>query len=318
MKQSDRLYIGISACLLGHQVRFDGGHKRSPQLMALAESFVDFDPLCPEVEIGLGTPRPTIQLRKGEQAIHLVTSKPPHQDLTAKMESYATERVEKLGELDGFIFKKDSPSCGMTRVPVVINDSGYREKSGTGVFAKAFMNRWPLIPAEDEGRLNDAAIRENFFERVYAYRRWKQMLTQQNTALGLIEFHSRHKLQLLARGAHHYRELGRLVARTRRKNLGEMREVYIARFMEIMTIRPDRGKHINVLQHIQGYLKRKISREDKMELAQLFEAFRQRQLPLITPVTLLRHHLRHHPERYLSRQYYLAPFPDALALRAVL
>ena len=318
MQQSDKLNIGISTCLLGHQVRFDGGHKRAPQLMALAESFVDFAPLCLEVEIGLGTPRPTIQLRKGEQAIHLVTSKAPHKDLTENMEEYARGRVEALGELDGFIFKKDSPSCGMSRVPVVINDSGYREKSGTGLFASAFMSRWPLIPVEDEGRLKDAAIRENFFERVYAYRRWKQTISQQNTVQELIDFHTRHKLQLLARGAHHYRELGHLVAGTNRNNLSERRNQYISRFMEIMAIRPDRGKHINVLQHIQGYLKRKISREDKMELAQLFEAFRQRQLPLITPVTLLKRHLRHHPDDYLSRQHYLTPFPDALALRAVL
>ncbi len=318
MKQHNKPLIGASACLLGQQVRFDGGHKRNALLTELADKFVDFLPVCPEMEIGLGNPRPTIQLRNSSIGIRLVSSKAPHHDLTERMNDYAEKRVADLGELDGFVFKKDSPSCGMSRVAVVINDDGYRERSGTGLFAAAFMQRWPLIPVEDEGRLNDAAIRENFFERVYAYRRWKAIANSEGNVKGLMHFHLSHKLQLMARGSHLYRELGRLAAGTNRHNLDEKRDAYISRFMEVMALRPHRGQHVSVMQHIQGYLKRKIGREDKSELVTLFEAFRARQVPLITPITLLRHHLRNHPDSYLSQQHYLTPFPDALALRAVL
>jgi uncharacterized protein YbgA (DUF1722 family)/uncharacterized protein YbbK (DUF523 family) len=318
MKELEKPRIGTSACLLGHQVRFDGGHKRHALVTELAGSFVDFMPVCPEVEIGLGTPRPTIQLRRTDQGTRLVTSKDPRNDLTARMTDYAQKRVETLGELDGFIFKKGSPSCGMTRVPVVVNDDGYRERSGVGLFAEAFMQRWPLIPVEEEGRLNDAGLRENFFERVFAYQRWKAIPAPASNVAGLIGFHASHKLQLMARGSHHYRELGRLVAGTTRSSLPQRRAAYIERFMQVMSICPKRGQHVNVLQHIQGYIKDQLGREDKQELAHLYEAFRQRHVPLVTPITLLRHHLRKHADPYLASQHYLAPFPDALALRSVL
>ena len=318
MQQSDRPSIGTSACLLGQPVRFDGGHKNQPWLAELSGKFFDFVPLCPEMEAGFGNLRPAIQLRKVDNEVRLVFSKAPHQDLTERMNRYSAQRVETLGELDGFIFKKNSPSCGMSRVAVIINDDGYRERSASGLFAAAFMQRWPLIPVEDEGRLNDAAIRENFFERVFAYRRWKAISSPHSNVQGLFQFHANHKLQLMARGSHFYQELGRLVAGTTRHSLAEKRVAYIERFMEVMINRPRPGQHVNVLQHIQGYLKNSIGRDDKMELAQLFEAFRQRQLPLITPITMLRHHLRNHPDSYLAQQHYLAPFPDALALRAVI
>lgn len=318
MTERTKPRIGASACLLGHPVRFDGGHKRRALLTQLAAEFVDFTAICPEVEIGLATPRPTIQLRRSEQQIRLVTSKAPHDDLTERMVRYAEEKVAKLGDLDGFIFKKDSPSCGMTRVPVVINDAGYRDRSGVGLFAETFMRRWPLIPVEDEGRLNDAAIRENFFERVFAYQRWKAIPNAENNIQGLMNFHARHKLQLMARGSSYYRELGRLVAGTTHETLAQKRTAYVERFMPIMAMRPSRGNHVNVLQHIQGFLKHQLEREDKRELAHLYEAFRQRHVPLVTPLTLIRHHIRRHACPYLASQHYLAPFPDALALRSVL
>lgn len=315
---SVRLKLGISACLLGKPVRFDGGHKKNDFILSFLSHHFDFVNLCPEMEAGFGLPRPTMQLRQQAEEIRLVFSKDPTNDVTDQLTNYSDSKVNQLGDLDGFIFKKDSPSCGAYRVPVVIHKNGFKNREGVGLFAKAFMQRHPLIPVEDEGRLNDAALCENFFERVYAYSRWKQISDAENNVRGLIEFHSRHKLMLMARGSHFYQELGRMVAGTTKKDLLQRRENYIQRFMQVMKITTHRGRQVNVLQHIMGYLKQAINSDDKQELLSVFEAYRKNHLPLITPITLLRHHLRVHPQKYISEQHYLKPFPEQLALRSLL
>ena len=316
--KSSRPLLGVSACLLGKPVRFDGGHKKNDFILSSLTNYIDFESICPEMEAGFGMPRPTMQLRQQGEEVRLVFSKNPENDVTDQLIHYSAEKVNQLEHLDGFIFKKDSPSCGAFRVPLVIHKDGFKNREGVGLFAKTFMDRHPLIPVEDEGRLNDADLCENFFERVYAYRRWKQISNPQRNVQGLIEFHARHKLLLMARGSHFYQELGRLVSGTTSKDLIQKRERYISRFMQVMKITAHRGRQVNVLQHIMGYLKQAISSEDKQELLSLFEAYRQRQLALITPVTLLRHHLRVHPQHYISEQHYLEPFPEQLALRSSL
>lgn len=315
---SVRLKLGVSACLLGKPVRFDGGHKKNSFIFSTLSNHFDYISICPEMEAGFGVPRSTMQLRKQGEEVFLVLSKDPTNDVTDQLANYSTLKVEQLGDLDGFIFKKDSPSCGAFRVPVVIDNDGFKNREGVGLFAKAFMHRHPLIPVEEEGRLNDVAICENFFERVYAYSRWKQMPDPENNVQGLIEFHARHKLMLMARGSHIYQELGRVVAGTTKKDLMQRRDKYIHRFMEVMKIRSHRGRQVNVLQHIMGYLKQAITNDDKQELLSVFEAYRRNQLPLIAPITLLRHHLRVHPQQYISEQHYLEPFPEQLALRSSL
>lgn len=315
---NDRPVLGVSACLLGEKVRFDGGHKRDRFITKSLSDYIDFEPMCPEVESGMGQPRPAMRLRQQGTQVRLVISKEPHKDLTEQMERYTQKKLDGLAHLDGFIFKKDSPSCGVFRVPLMINNDGYRNREGVGIFAQTFLMRYPLIPVEEEGRLNDAALRENFFERVYAYRRWKAILNPEQNVQGLIEFHARHKLMLMARGSHYYQELGRMVAGTTAADLVSKREAYIHRFMEVMALPSPRGRHVNVLQHISGYLKQVLSSDDKQELLSLFEAYRRRQLPLITPVTLLRHHLRVNPQPYITEQHYLNPFPEQLALRSVI
>lgn len=310
--------IGVSACLLGKPVRFDGGHKKNDYILNSLVNHMELVSMCPEMESGFATPRPTMQLRQVNNEIRMVFSKDPVNDVTDQLVNYSENKVKELSELDGFIFKKDSPSCGAFRVPVVIHKDGFRNREGIGLFAKAFMNAHPLIPVEDEGRLNDSAICENFFERVYAYRRWKEIANADTNVRGLIEFHSKHKLMLMARGSHIYQELGRMVAGTTLKDLPMRREEYIQRFMEVMKIISLRGRQVNVLQHIMGYLKQALSGDDKQELLSVFEAYRQQQLPLITPLTLLRHHLRVHPQAYIAEQHYLSPFPEQLALRSVL
>jgi len=316
--KSSRPLLGVSACLLGKPVRFDGGHKKNNFILSSLSNYIDFESVCPEMEAGFGMPRPTMQLRQQGKETRLVFSKHPETEVTDQLIHYSVAKVNQLEHLDGFIFKKDSPSCGAFRVPLVIHKDGFKNREGVGLFAKTFMDKYPLIPVEDEGRLNDADLCENFFERVYAYRRWKAISHPQRNVQGLIEFHARHKLLLMARGSHFYQELGRLVSGTTSKDLIQRREKYISRFMQVMKITTQRGRQVNVLQHIMGYLKQAISREDKQELLSLFEAYRQRQLPLITPVTLLRHHLRVHPQHYISEQHYLEPFPEQLALRSSL
>lgn len=310
--------LGVSACLLGKEVRFDGGHKKNTYILTSLTEYIDFVSVCPELEAGFGMPRPAMQLRKRDEDIRLVFSKNPQTDITQTMRRYSEEKVDKLSELDGFIFKKDSPSCGVFRVSVVVHDSGMRDKSGTGIFADTFIKKYPLMPVEEEGRLNDAALCENFFERVYAYKRWKEINKNENNVQEFINFHSRHKFMLMARGSEFYQELGRMVAGTTSKNLVERRKKYIARFMQVMKIISAPGRQVNVLQHIMGYLKEFISAEDKQELLATFEAYRNKQTPLITPVTLLKHHLRVNPQKYIQKQHYLSPFPEQLALRSAL
>jgi uncharacterized protein YbgA (DUF1722 family)/uncharacterized protein YbbK (DUF523 family) len=333
----DRPEIGVSACLLGKKVRFDEGHKKSHYILNELSKFLDYVSVCPELEAGFGVPRPTMQLRKQGNEVRLVLNKQPTTDLTSQMTAYASEKVGKLSHLDGFIFKKDSPSCGVFRVPVVVHGNGMRQRNGTGLFAEQFQLQNPLIPVEEEGRLNDAGLRENFFERVYAYRRWKQIKNPETNVEGLINFHAQHKFMLMARGSEYYQELGRMVSGTTRKDLQQCRERYIQRFMEVMKIVSRPGRQVNVLQHIMGYLKTSLNSEDKKELLSLFEAYRNRQTPLdkkellslfeayrnrqtplITPVTLLRHHLRVNPQQYIAQQHYLSPFPEQLALRSSL
>ena len=315
--KSSRPLLGVSACLMGKQVRFDGGHKKNNFILSSLSNEMDFESVCPEVEAGFGIPRSTMQLRQKGEEIRLVFSKDPENDVTDQLVDYSEERIKRLAHLDGFIFKKDSPSCGAFRVPVVINKEGFRKKEGVGLFAKIMMDSYPLMPVEEEGRLNDAALCENFFERVYAYNRWKKVDQENSSVQELIEFHSTHKLMLMARGSHFYQELGRMVAGTRAKDLKQRRNEYIQRFMEVMKVTTRRGRQVNVLQHIMGYLKSSISSEDKQELLSVFESYRRSQIPLITPVTLLRHHLRVHPQKYISKQYYLVPFPETLALRSL-
>lgn len=313
-----KLKIGVSACLMGDEVRFDSGHKKNNFIVSSLKDYFDFEKVCPEMGAGFGVPRPAMQLRKKNQQVELVVSKNPDQVVTEQLVNFTDSVMPSLEDLDGFIFKKGSPSCGVFRVPVVINDQGHKDRNETGLFAKAFMQKYPLIPVEEEGRLNDATLCENFFERVYAYKRWKAIENADENVQGFIEFHSRHKFMLMARGSSYYQELGRMVAGTTKKDLYEKRQAYIQRFMQVMTMTTKRGRQVNVLQHILGYLKDVLSNEDKNELLSVFEAYRQRHLPLITAVTLLRHHLRIHPQKYIVKQHYLSPYPEALALRSVL
>lgn len=306
--------IGISSCLLGDNVRYDGGHKRNPFVTEqLAEHF-DFRAVCPEVGIGLGVPRPAIHLRRQEARVRVVDSRDPDTDHTAAMEAYARRQVDELGDISGYIFKAKSPTCGVWRVPVH-EERGPPARDGRGVYADAFMRARPLVPVEEEGRLNDPVLRENFVERVFAYRRWQDMTADGLTADTLVRFHTIHKLTVMSHDEQAMRALGRLVASAGSRPVGELAGEYIELFMQAMATRATKKRHADVLMHLMGYLKTSLDGDDKQELLDVIHAYRLGELPLIVPVTLIKHHFRRHPHPYVTDQVYLNPHPRELMLR---
>jgi len=312
MQQQPAIRIGISKCLLGEEVRFDGGHKRDPYVMEILGRFFTWIPVCPEVEIGLGTPRESIQLVETEEGIRLRGTRSKN-DVTERMQDYAGKKVRELGHaaLHGFIFKKDSPSCGMQRVRIY-NEEGNVKGKGTGMFADVMIRQNPLLPAEEEGRLNDLAIRENFVERVFSYYRWTEFLKDSPKPSKLVEFHTRHKLTLLSHSTEIYRALGQIVSRA---GTMDVYSDYGKTFMSALQLKATARKHSNCLYHLLGYLKKSITPDDKNELVECIEQYRKERLPLIVPVTLLMHHFRRHPQPWVVKQTYLNPYPAELMLR---
>jgi len=309
--------IAVSSCLVGNNVRFDGGHKKNSLISYILPEFMNIQSICPEVGIGLPTPRPAIRLQNINGKTRLVQSNDTSIDLSNTMDEYSANVAEKLKEIDGFILKKGSPSCGAWRVPVVVNDKGHRRYDGTGMFTQHIHKNYPWIPVEEEGRLKDPHLCENFFERVYALRRWHDIDEPETNLSGFIEFHSKHKLMLMAHNHHQYQKLGQWVAGTNMRNLKERRIEYITMFMDTLKLRTSKGKNVNVLLHIMGYLKKKLQPSDKQELISVFEAYRNNQMPLITPLTLLKHYLRRYPSNYIIQQHYLEPCPSSSALLAL-
>jgi uncharacterized protein YbgA (DUF1722 family)/uncharacterized protein YbbK (DUF523 family) len=307
--------VGISSCLLGNEVRFDGGHKRDRYLTDTLGQFFQWVPVCPEVEMGLGTPRETLRLVGDAAAPRLVFGKTGG-DQTEGMQVWSKDRLEQLAAIDlcGYILKSDSPSCGMERVRVY-GGSGMPSKTGVGIFARALMDRFPLLPVEEEGRLHDLPLRENFVERVFCYRRWRDVVAAGLRRGKLVAFHAAHKLLLMAHSPKHYTELGRLVANAKAFGPRELEARYGELFMTALGVKATAKKHVNVMQHILGYLKRDLDAKDKNELLALIADYHQNLVPLVVPLTLLKHHLARIPVPYIEDQVYLHPHPKELMLR---
>jgi uncharacterized protein YbgA (DUF1722 family)/uncharacterized protein YbbK (DUF523 family) len=308
--------LGISTCLLGESVRYDGGHKLDRFLVNTLGRYVQWVPVCPEVEMGLPTPRESMRLVGDPENPRLIAPK-SGTDHTDAMKAWAHKRAEQLAtaQLHGFVFKKNSPSSGLFRVKVY-DEHGMPRRIGTGMFPRAVMAHFPLLPLEEEGRLNDMPLRENFIERIFVYYRWTEMLGEEPTPGGLVKFHTAHKLTLMAHSPKHYQEMGRLVARAGNEPWEELTASYGTMLMEGLGVMGTRGKHTNVLQHLMGFLKNHLASEDKQELLGLIEDYRQGLLPLIVPLTLLKHHLNRHPvPDWVHQQVYLNPYPKELMLR---
>jgi len=310
-----RVKIGVSSCLLGQEVRYNGGHKRDGFVAGTLSDFADYVPVCPEVAIGLGIPRPTIRLVGDPRRPSAVGSDDASMDVTARLEAFSKRQMPALEGLCGYILKKDSPSCGMERVKVYSPKGGAPERKGVGIYAKVLMERMPQLPVEEEGRLNDPVLRENFISRVFVYDRWRRLTADGLTAAGLIAFHSDHKYLVMAHSQAAYRRLGQMLSHLKGADLAAVGEMYLAELMEALKRRVNRKRHVNVLQHMMGYLKRSIDGGDRAELAANIESYRRGDVPLVVPITLFRHYFRRNPDPYMERQVYLNPYPDTLSLR---
>jgi uncharacterized protein YbgA (DUF1722 family)/uncharacterized protein YbbK (DUF523 family) len=312
---SEPIRLGVSSCLLGRKVRFDGGHKRDRYLTDVLGDWVEWVSVCPEVEIGLGTPRPTIRLEGSIEDPRLVEPT-GGTDLTLRMLEYSERRVSELKaeNLDGYVLKRASPSCGMERVRVW-NESGMPDKRGVGIFAGVLLDRWPNLPVEEEGRLNDPVLRENFVERIFCCHRWRSLNRLGLTRARLIAFHTAHKMLLRAHNEAGYRRLGKLVASFGQRPESEIFADYEDEFFSILKRRAAAKRHVNIMHHAVGYLRKNIDAADRRELLGLIEDYRLGLIPLIVPVTMLRHHVQRHHIQYLLGQIYLEPHPKELMLR---
>jgi uncharacterized protein YbgA (DUF1722 family)/uncharacterized protein YbbK (DUF523 family) len=310
-----KIRLGISTCLLGENVRYDGGHKLDRFLTDTLGQYVEYISVCPEVECGLGVPRESMHLEGDPDSPRLVTSR-TKQDMTERMAGWAKKRVVELEKegLCGFIFKSDSPSSGMERVKVY-NEKGMPVKKGIGMFARIFMEHFPLLPVEDEGRLHDPGLRENFIERIFTLKRWREVLTRKENRGDVVDFHTKHKLLILSHSPKHYQTTGKLVARAKELLLREFYQQYQILLMESLMFKTSPKKNANVLQHMMGYFKEQLSSDEKQELLEVIEVYRKGYTPLVVPITLINHYVRKYDQPYLKEQIYLNPHPLELQLR---
>ncbi|MDT8905333.1 Uncharacterized conserved protein YbgA, DUF1722 family [Pseudomonas sp. NFACC09-4] len=307
--------IAISACLMGEEVRFNGGHKQSHLCSRVLTEYFEFVPVCPEVAIGLGIPREPIRLVGDPANPDAVGTVKPNLDVTRPLAEYGRQMAAELDDICGYIFMQKSPSCGLERVKVYSHDGAPQKDGGRGIYAQAFCDRHPDLPVEEDGRLNDPVLRENFLTRVFAYAAWQPLRHKNLTRRDLIEFHSRYKYLLMAHNPVQYKALGNLLGSMGKADPNELGPRYFSALMAALKKCATRRTHTNVLQHLSGYLKRAIGAEDKQEVQHLITQYRQGIVPLVVPLTLLKHHLRLHPDPYLSQQAYLQPHPENLSLR---
>lgn len=309
-----KILVGISSCLLGDEVRFDGGHKFDAYINGTLADYFEFVPVCPEVAIGLGVPREPIRLVGDPHGPRAIGVRNPNLDVTEKLETYGRETAARLHHLCGYILKRASPSCGMERVKIY-SERGMPSHTGAGLFARELMRALPLLPVEEEGRLGDPGLRENFISRVLIYHRWRERVNAGLTVGAVHEFHARHKLVIMSHNQTAARRLGRMAAEMTPADLPAQADAYIAELMATLKRPATRKNHCNVLQHLMGYLKNQLDADDKAELLETFDAYARGELPLIVPVTLLKHHFRRHPHEYVAQQVYLNPHPQELMLR---
>jgi len=309
-----QIAIGVSACLLGEKVRYDGGHKHDSYITGTLGTFFRLVPVCPEVECGMPIPREAMRLVGSPENPRLITVR-SGVDKTGQMLEFSERKVRELEreKLSGFIFKKNSPSSGLYRVKVY--QDGQPARNGSGLFAAAVVRHFPLLPVEEEGRLNDPQLRENFLERVFAFHRWNCFLADKPEAGKLVAFHTAHKLLMMAHSPAIYREMGKVVAAAGKNAGADLFTAYGELLMRGLALHATPKKNANVLMHIMGYFKKQLSAVEKAELLAIIDQYRNRLVPLIVPITLLRHYVMKYEQHYLQGQVYLSPHPAELMLR---
>jgi uncharacterized protein YbgA (DUF1722 family)/uncharacterized protein YbbK (DUF523 family) len=310
-----KIKLGISSCLLGEKVRYDGGHKLDPFLTDTLGQYVDYVPICPEVECGLPVPRESMHLEGNPESPRLVTTQ-TKQDMTDRMVTWAYKRMSELDKEDlwGFIFKSNSPSSGMQRVRVY-NEEERAVKKGIGIFAKIFMEHFPLLPVEDERRLHDPRIRDNFIERIFTLERWREVRSKKESRGKVLDFHTRHRLLILSHSPRYCEMMGKLVAKAKDLPLRRLYQQYQTLLLESLQLKTTPKKNGNVLMHMMGYLRDQLTSEEKQELSEVIENYRTGHVPLIVSITLIKHYVRKYDRGYLKEQVYLNPHPLELRLR---
>ena len=314
-----KIKIGASTCLLGEKVGYDGNHSHDRYLTQTLSLFVDYVPVCPEVECGMPIPRESVRLVGDPAAPRLVTRN-TQEDKTKMMTDWIPGKLAALEKekLCGFIFKSKSPSSGLYRIRVY-GDDGKVRKTGTGMFAKAFCEHFPRIPVEEAGRLNDPQLRENFIEKIFALRRWRQVIEEQKNLGGLVAFHTQNKLLILSHSQADYRQMGKLVATGKeviaKQGVQALFDQYEILLLKSLDLKTTPKKNINVLMHILGYFKKNLSADEKQEMLSLFEQYRQGYVPLVVPLTMVNHYVRKYDQPWLKDQTYLNPHPFELKLR---
>ncbi|QSH40661.1 DUF523 and DUF1722 domain-containing protein [Lentisphaerota bacterium ZTH] len=311
----EKIKLGISSCLLGEKVRYDGQHKRDHFLADIMSRYVEWVPICPEHDCGMSIPREAMHLEGDCNSPRLITVK-THRDLTDQMVSWAEKRLDELAaeDLCGYVFKSKSPSSGRFNVKVY-NEHGIPEKKGTGIFAGMFNHRFPLLPQEEEGRLHDGMLRDNFITKVFACRRWRDYLKNDGSISGLVNFHTKYKYILMAHSPEGLNESGQLIAANNGNNLEEIKESYYRCFMQSLDQRATVKKNHNTLLHVMGYFKNDLTGWEKQELLDIIDLFAKELTPSLTPLIILRHYARKYKCQYLLEQYYVNPSPEEIMLR---
>ena len=310
----ERIRLGVSSCLLGAPVRYDGGHKRDAYVTGTLSKYFELVPVCPEVAIGLGTPRPPLRLVRSGGGVRVRGVADPGRDVTDALRDHGRAMAARLDGISGYVFKRGSPSCGMERVKVHGGEGAPPGRSA-GAYAAAFMAARPLLPCEEEGRLGDPDLRENFFERVFVFRRWQELVRGGPSPAGLVAFHRDHKFLVFSHDQSATRRLGRLVAGAGRREIGALASEYAEELMRALARPATRRGHRNALEHLFGFVSRHLDAADRAEMVEALDDYHAGLLPLVAPITLLRHHLRRHPHPWVERQVYLRPYPKELMLR---
>ena len=308
--------VGVSACVMGEKVRYDGGHKQSNYTVNYLSKVFQMVPTCPEVGMGMPVPRPAIRVVEGKSDNLLVDSKDATLDYTSDLENYYQKQKPVFPELDGYIFAAKSPTCGVERIKVFDDEGNLLHRKGRGLFADRVMKGFPHLPVEEDGRLNDMGLRESFVTRVFVHASYRNEVLAEPSVNALVAFHSKHKFLVMAYNPIAYRQLGRVVANAKHARFETVSEQYMSLLMSALSKPTNRKKHTNVLMHLQGFLKKKLDKQDKQELTEQIDQYRLGHLPLMAPITLINHHLKHHPNDYVSSQVYLQPYPAELQLRA--
>ena len=311
-----KIKIGVSSCLVGEKVRWNGDHKQDRYVREVLANYFEYVSICPEMEVGMGVPRETVALYGNLDKSQMI-SKKTQTNWTKPMEQYIKGRINSLthDDLCGYIFKSKSPSCGLGRVPVYSEFGSHSVRHGPGMFAQAFTNKFPLVPTEDEGRLNDSRIRENFIVKVFSFYRLQNLLKKGFSLGALVTFHTQHKFLLLAHSRKHYDALGQLVAKPKSLSVEVLKEKYGKIFMEAFSLKSTPKKNTDVLLHMMGFLKKILTKSEKEDILNTIEDYKNELLPLIVPVTLVRHQVKKHNIEYLQDQVYLNPHPKELMLR---